>query len=257
MSRVSTLVVESAGAALAVRDLVGAAPPVMFVHGLGDSQRSWMGVIKHVRGTFRLVTYDLRGHGRSSVGAAYDIDVLVADLGTVIKTLQVDRPLLVGHSLGGLIAVEYAASHSCRGVIGIEGGLTVNRPPIAWADVAASMARPTNRLLSRALAALGLGSRLSVDEMRALAEGGERRERQLEGAYQHLRCRMMVVLGNKADPIPDGQTVRVAIRNAAQHLQRAHPDVEIAWLECGHMVPLQRPRELADLIMRFAAETSE
>jgi len=55
---------------------------------------------------FRVVTYDQRGHGASAAAS----DAFLADLQAVLDTLAREHPLLVGHSLGGLLAVEHAAT---------------------------------------------------------------------------------------------------------------------------------------------------
>jgi pimeloyl-ACP methyl ester carboxylesterase len=252
-SRTTSRIVRSGTADLAVRQVGDEGPSLVLVHGLGDNQRSWERVIRHLAGRFRLVTYDLRGHGRSSVGDGYDVETLLGDLATVVDALDLQRPLLSGHSLGGLLAVEYAATSSCAGVVAVEGGLSIERPSMDWDAVAAHMARPAYRLMSRVLVTFGLGSRLTLVDIQQLTEQAEARERRLDDAYRRIACPLLVVLGSRADPVPHGQEVRTAIRTAADHLRLTHPEVEIAWLDCGHLIPLQRPRELAGLIIAFAA----
>ena len=251
--RATSRVVRSGPVDLAVRHMGDEGPSLVVVHGLGDTQRSWDRVVHHLASRFRLVTYDLRGHGRSSSGGPYAIDTLVADLAAVIDNLGVPHPLLVGHSLGALVAAEYAAAHTCAGLIGVEGGLALKRPPMDWEDLAAHAAKPASRLMSRALISLGLGSRLSVAEMRHLTEDVERHERQLGQAYRRMQCPMLVLLGTKPDRIPGSQAIREAVRTSAERIRLTHPEVEISWLDSGHMIPLQRPRELASLIIDFAA----
>jgi pimeloyl-ACP methyl ester carboxylesterase len=63
---------------------------------------------------------------------------------------------------------------------------------------------------------------------------------------------MLVVLAGKADPVPHGEAMLAAVDTAATRLQQLHPEVKLARLACGHASPLERPRELADLIIGFA-----
>jgi pimeloyl-ACP methyl ester carboxylesterase len=93
---------------------------VVLVRGLGTIQRSWDRVAPRLVPQLRVVTYDQRGHGSSQAATDYAPDAFTADLHAV----------LVGHSLGALLAVEVAATRpGCAGVGAVDGGLPVTRPP--------------------------------------------------------------------------------------------------------------------------------
>jgi len=92
----------------------GGAPgrPVLFVHGLGGSSRQWQAQLAHLRPTRRAVALDLRGHGDSEPAgdpSAYTLEGYVADLAAVADAVELERFVLVGHSLGATVALEYAA----------------------------------------------------------------------------------------------------------------------------------------------------
>jgi pimeloyl-ACP methyl ester carboxylesterase len=190
--------VTSGGVRLAVRDAGGDGISAVLLHGLGAPQRSWDRVAPlapHVR----VVTYDQRGHGASAAASDYSLDAFLADLQAVLDASALEDPLLVGHSFGGLLAVEHAAGHSgCAGVVGVDGGLKIERPPIGWDDVQAQLDRPVTRLLSRMVTTIGMGARLSFAELRRVADEAARREDYLDQAYARLTCPMLVVLAGKA-----------------------------------------------------------
>jgi pimeloyl-ACP methyl ester carboxylesterase len=245
--------VTSGGVRLAVRDSGGDGITAVLLHGLGTPQRSWDRVAPLLAPHVRVVTYDQRGHGASAAASDYSLDAFLADLQALLDALALEHPLLVGHSLGGLLAVEHAAAHSgCAGVVGVDGGLKIERPPIGWDDVQAQLDRPVTRLLSRMVTIIGMGARLSFAELRRVADEAARREDYLDQAYARLTCPMLVVLAGKADPVPHGEAMLAAVDTAATRLQQRHPQVKLARLSCGHAIPLERPRELADLIVRFA-----
>ena len=245
--------VTSGGVRLAVRDSGGDATTAVLLHGLGAPQRSWDRVAPLLARHLRVVTYDQRGHGASAAASNYSLDAFLADLRTVRDALALEHPLLVGHSFGGLLAVEHAATHpGCAGVVGVDGGPKVERPPVGWEEVQAQLDRPVSRLLSRVVTAARMGARLSFAELRRVADEAAEREDHLEEAYARLTCPMLLVLAGKADPVPHGETMLAAVNTAATRLQQLHPEVKLGRLACGHAIPLERPRELADLIISFA-----
>lgn len=90
------------------------APAVVLVHGLGDkAARDWTGLIPLLARDHRVLTFDLPGFGHSTKdNAPYTPDNYAAFVRYVVETELGTRPtLLVGHSLGGAIALRYAAQH--------------------------------------------------------------------------------------------------------------------------------------------------
>ena len=80
---------------------------VIMVHGLGDSAWSLDPLAQTLARTHRVFSFDLRGHGRSDWGA-YTLAHFVGDLRGAVETLELERPIVIGHSLGG-----HAASQFC------------------------------------------------------------------------------------------------------------------------------------------------
>lgn len=91
----------------------GDGPPVVFLHGAGADHRVWAEVAAPLADDYTVVTPDLRLHGRTGGGAdpAPSFDAYVADLRALVDALDLDRPAIVGFSMGGMIAQAYAARH--------------------------------------------------------------------------------------------------------------------------------------------------
>ena len=93
-------------------DLAGEGPPLLLLHGLTATRRNVVQGSKHLlRAGYRLASYDARGHGSSSPApdpSAYEYTDLVEDLGAVLDELDVDRPVLVGASMGAGTAAAWA-----------------------------------------------------------------------------------------------------------------------------------------------------
>lgn len=86
--------------------------PVILVHGIGNRSDGWLPVIPTLARSFRLITMDLRGHGQSGQPPdGYRHADYAADLQAVIDRLGESAPLIVGHSLGGIVALEWAIGH--------------------------------------------------------------------------------------------------------------------------------------------------
>lgn len=93
----------------------GEGPDVIMVHGIGASRHSWDGLIGHLRGGFRCISYDLRGHGKSPIPRPpYSLEDLVADLEMLRAELGIQRAHIMGHSLGGMIGPAYALAYPDR-----------------------------------------------------------------------------------------------------------------------------------------------
>jgi 3-oxoadipate enol-lactonase len=108
----------AASAALAVHALVegpAGAPVVVLSHSLGATLAMWQPQVPELARRFRVVRYDLRGHGRSPVPPGpYDIADLGGDLLALLDRLAVARAHLVGLSLGGMVSLWVAAHHPSR-----------------------------------------------------------------------------------------------------------------------------------------------
>ena len=116
---------------VAVVQLGGAepgAPTVLAAHGITSNSRVWVPAARALAGRARLIAFDLRGRGASSeVGEPYGIEAHVADVLSILETLELERPLLAGHSLGAYVVALVANRHPERAgaVLLVDGGLKI------------------------------------------------------------------------------------------------------------------------------------
>jgi pimeloyl-ACP methyl ester carboxylesterase len=94
----------------------GRGAPVLFVHSLAGTSAHWSAQLEVLRSSRRAVAFDLRGHGRSDPPAdgAYAITSVARDVEAVADALGFERFALVGHSMGGGVALAYAGAHPAR-----------------------------------------------------------------------------------------------------------------------------------------------
>lgn len=90
--------------------------PVVMMHGIRGYAETFAGIAAALQPGFRVIAYDQRGRGRSDwdPGRNYYTDAYVADLAAIVDTLELDVFDLLGHSMGGINAIVYAAAHPRR-----------------------------------------------------------------------------------------------------------------------------------------------
>lgn len=82
---------------------------IVLLHGFPLSREIWSAQVKALAGRARVVGIDLRGMGKSRAGEGpYLMETLAADVAAVLDTLAIERTVLVGHSLGGYVALAFA-----------------------------------------------------------------------------------------------------------------------------------------------------
>ena len=275
-------VIGADGVRLAVRIAAGPdtdAPTAVLHHGLASSQHIWDLMVPHLSRTFRVVTFDARGHGRSGKpGSGYGFDHTVADTMAVLRATRARRPILVGHSWGAMVALEVAARHprAVGGAVLIDGGITRMRDGFAsWAEARAALSPPhlagmpveeframiprffgdavdvTPEVEDIVLAVMRVGPdgtirpRLSrANHLRILRAIWEQDPPAL---HARLRTPALAILARGGDTDWDASR-----RQAVAVLRAAGSPTHIAWIDGIHDLPLQHPRELARRIRAFA-----
>ena len=116
-----TDLIQTACGRFATRDFGGSGPDLLFVHGTGHNLEVWSPLAERLRGQFRMVAFDLRGHGQTPEEST-DPEQYWRDLGGLVSAMGLRRPLLVGHSTGGYAVSAYAAAvGECSGIVVLDG----------------------------------------------------------------------------------------------------------------------------------------
>lgn len=262
------LVVRHDGLALAVTDRGDPdGPCAVLLPGLGGRQSSLDAVAACLPG-WRVVTVDPRGHGRSGTGP-WSFDHAVADLHAVVTQLGLDRPLIAGHSLGGMTALRYAlAGHQVAGVVNVDGWGTGTAARHLGADPA---------LVAAHLDALAQG-RLPTAPARLLS-GLTRQGRQgttaqvlraLAGAdvvawHGEAPCPSVALhavgAGSSAGRLLGGDAVllsrahRAGLRRDLAALAARRPDVEVVEVNGGHLLITSHPELVAAALVGLHERT--
>ncbi len=243
--------------------VMGQGPTVVLVHGLGGSAGHWLPCARLLARDHRVVLVDLPGHGDSAMPEPFSLERAVQALDGVLE--QERGPVvLVGHSVGGLVAAQEALDHPerVRALVLVETAL---RPQVEGAERDAmlrALDRDYQDVLRTAYESFGRDSaqgRMMYEEVAALDPAHVKPWIQLaltlnlSERMSHLRAPLLAVLAERSWARDE------AWADAARALGYDRvPGVEPVRVEgCGHFVMLDQPARLAALIARFAARPGE
>lgn len=107
--------------------------PIVFIHSSGGNTTHWSAQLEHLRATRRALALDLRGHGLSQPPKDSDYRLIsqAEDIDAVVNKAGIQRFVLVGHSMGGSVAITYAGLHPDRvaGLLIVDSGGDPNQFP--------------------------------------------------------------------------------------------------------------------------------
>ena len=248
----------------------GEGPPVVMLHGLGGTKVSFLPTQAALAPTHRTIAVDLPGFGDSDkpVGA-YDAKFFARWVVGLLDELEIDRAQVVGHSMGGRVAIELGMSHPDR-----VDCLALMTPSLAW--LRDKRWTPYLRLLRPELAFLQPAPRAIVERFVRAAVPGANGGWSAAGIDEFLRsyltprgrvafyaaarniyleegdefwtrleaveARSLFLWGKRDQLIPIG---------FARHVRRALPAAEHVELDCGHIPQFERPAQTHAALSRF------
>ncbi|MER9653752.1 alpha/beta hydrolase [Mesorhizobium sp. M0152] len=236
-------------------DMPGAEPALLLVHGFTDTSRSFSLLAPHLAGR-RLVMPDLRGHGASQAGQGCGIDDFAGDIAGLIRHLRLDRPVVLGHSLGAVAAIALAARHSelIGGLVVLAGtlkpdfspdhalvaGVQTLRDPISPSDPFYALWHACRPGVPKAFLA-GLAkdaSAMPAARWRAILE--EIRRADLTNAARAVRTRTLIIAG-ECDPL-FGEAHQQALARCLTQARLVRAEA------CGHNPHWEDPALVAEAI---------
>jgi pimeloyl-ACP methyl ester carboxylesterase len=239
----------------------GRGEPLVLVHGLGDDHRAWRRVLAWLAARRRVIAYDVRGHGQTSLGEpAGTLAQLSGDLVALLDALELERADLCGFSMGGTVVIRTAIDHPERvgRLFPVATSSRVGRTAAAWyaerariadaGELASVLERDTGEQLATApdeLADHLAIRREATADPRGFANGCRAMARlnaePLDPDLARVRARTLVVAAERDALCPPraGEIVAAGIPGAAL----------VVVPESGHQVELERPAELSRAIL--------
>ena len=91
---------------------VGKGSAVVLLHGFLENATMWKDIVPELSKKNRVITIDLLGHGKSDcLGYVHSMDLFAETVETILKHLRVRKCIIIGHSLGGYVALAFAETH--------------------------------------------------------------------------------------------------------------------------------------------------
>src|SRR5207237_730003 len=128
----------------------GEGPPIVFVHGLGATSNVWHAQRMTLSKSYRVIVYDRSGCGRSQKApAGYSIDGWADELAGLLDSLAVPSAVVVGHSLGSMVAQRFAGKYAARTqALILAGGEAGPGTALRWQqEIAAALADSRIRVI--------------------------------------------------------------------------------------------------------------
>ncbi len=241
----------------------GAKYPVVLLHGLTGNGACWTPLARVLEGEFDVVMPDARGHGGSSgPHRGYRYDDHASDVVGLIRGLELSRPVLLGHSMGGMTAAVVAS----RGAGAIRGLILVDptflspgrQREVRDSDVADQHRRALGSWKSDLVAqARARHPRRSPEIVELLAEA---RLKTRMGAFDVLtppspEYRDVVSAIDVPSLLVIGDSSPVVTLEMATELRSLNPRVRIEQVQdAGHGLPFEQPERLGEVVASFLRE---
>ncbi len=259
-------------------------PPIVLLHGLASSAHIWNLVAPLLADRGYVVTaLDQRGHGESEKpGTGYDFATIVADDTAAFEALEIERPVIVGHSWGAMVALQFAATHveQVTALVLVDGATNQFSLRPGWSreqaikDLAPPRFAGTPRETFLSYYHRGpLGEQwtpqleesiLNIVQLREddtvaprldfenhLQVIGAMWDQPIFDFYKQVRCPVTLIV---AEQQPTNESMKAFMdmrKQGIARIQELRPDIRVVRMQDTiHDIPLQRPEELAEEIVR-------
>ncbi len=257
-------------------------PPVLLIHGLASASNIWDLTAPYLaRRGFRVVALDQRGHGESDKpDHGYSFAEILADDHAVAEALGLARPIVAGHSWGGGVVLDYAATYpqEVSAVVLVDGGfIQMNQrsgwtkeqmlkelapPQFAGTPASVFLTFPQRGPLAKVWSPQLEDIFLHIVQLRddgtvaprlSLANHLQILEAMWDqptlALYDRVTCPILLVCPEQEANDDRSRQFLAAKREGIERILAAHPGVRVEYLpDTIHDVPLQRPEKLAELI---------
>jgi esterase len=240
---------------------LGQGQPIIIIHGIFGSSDNWLTQAKILSPRYHVFSLDLRNHGQSPHDDAFDYPVMVADLLEFINENKLENPIVIGHSMGGKVAMNFAIAHPDK----LEKLIVVDISPKPYdlehyVIIDGLKAIPIQSITSRNEADEALAAYVPEPDVRQFLlknlqrkpEGGFAWKLNLPVIDKHLRNigldlqfkgtfdkPTLFIRGSRSRYVPESDMARI---------KQIFPKAELKSLDTGHWVQAEKPQEFVQTV---------
>jgi esterase len=242
----------------------GQGKPMIILHGLFGSSDNWLTQAKLFSGSYKVYTVDQRNHGQSPHDNTFDYESMLSDLAEFIQDHSIADPVVIGHSMGGKTAMNFALTHPEK----IDRLVVVDISPKAYnlehySIVKGLLAIPIDSIKSRNEADEILSQHVPEADVRQfLLKNLQRRS---EGGFS-WKINLKIIsekLGNvgldlhaegsfeKPTLFVRGAKSKYVADSDWNHITKIFPMAKLETVDTGHWVQAEKPQEFTDVVLRW------
>jgi pimeloyl-ACP methyl ester carboxylesterase len=231
-------------------------PPILFIHGWTCNRTNWRDQIPHFAKKHRVVAVDLRGHGESDKpDQDYTIEGFVDDVAWLIGKLGLERPVVVGHSMGGMIALNLVRRQPKL----VSAIVMVDAPIVPFPDATIAIVEQLLAgMRSPAYSAVAMGfARMAFFDASSPPELVEELVAGVGAAPQRLMHTAMASIGapesKEAGVIPvPALFIRAGTAYATEdEIRTRYPGLGVITVSAAHFVQMEQPAGTNNIISDF------
>jgi esterase len=245
---------------------LGHGQPIIILHGIFGSSDNWLTQAKILSSKYRVLSLDLRNHGQSPHVDEFDYPSMVADLDEFIAQQNIQDPIIIGHSMGGKVAMNFALAHPEK----LQRLIVVDIAPKAYdlghyVIMDGLKAVPIDRLTTRNEADQALAAYVDEPDVRQFLL--KNLQRQPQGGFK-WKLNLPVVdrnlpkigydlqyPGKVEKPVLfiRGGRSKYILDEDLPRIKEIFPSAELVTLDTGHWVQAEKPQEFVDVVQGWLA----
>jgi esterase len=243
---------------------LGQGQPIIILHGIFGSSDNWLTQAKLFSPHYRVFTVDQRNHGQSPHDEGFSYPVMVEDLREFIDAHRLENPIVIGHSMGGKVAMNFALAHPEK----LEKLIVVDIAPKPYnlehyVIINGLKSVPIQSITSRNEADAALTEYVPEADVRQFLL--KNLQRQAEGGFT-WKINLPVIDKNLSNIgldlqfdgkfekptlfIKGGKSKYVKDEDIAR-IKEVFPKAELKTLDTGHWVQAEKPQEFVDTVMEW------
>lgn len=243
---------------------LGKGQPILMLHGIFGSSDNWLTQSRLLSSKFKTYALDLRNHGQSPHEQLFDYSTMVKDLVAFIDAHRIKDPIVMGHSMGGKVAMNFAVAHPEK------------LQKLIVVDIAPKPYEMENHVVLKGLNAIRIDeitTRQEADEeLAAFVDEGDVRQfvlknllRKPEGGFKwklnlHSITENIENIGvalqfegtfDKPTLFVRGSRSNYIKDHDFERIRKIFPAAEFETLDAGHWVPAEKPQEFVEVVTRW------